>query len=535
MLGLFFNKSATRRIPRRKRTTISLSIESLEDRTVPSTFAVVNLSDHGAGSLRQAIQNANAHAGADVIDFNVAGTIRLTNCALPAIMGSVNIDGTTAPGFAGTPTVEIDFNHFGGLQFNPTSTGSALRSLSLVNATGNGVMVLRGGNMVIVGNYIGLAPDGATADGNTGNGLELYASSGNTIGGVSAQDCNVISANRSNGIDIFASSNNQVLGNYIGTDSTGTLFQGNAGNGILVTNGARNNLIGGNETGGNDPTNSVFVRPPQGNLISGNNANGVLINFGATLNTLSGNFIGTAISGNSALGNRLDGVDIVGANGNSLIGCTFQDDPFVYYNVMSGNGANGLQITNSNNTTIQANFFGLGADNHTALGNALNGVVVEGWSTNTVMGGPIPLGNVDAANGENGLLVQGTASAFTTYNTFCGLAAFETYTNLGNAHDGMLITSTGSNILIRTNVITENGNDGIEVSGFAQGVRIAGNIIGLDTNGNAGMGNHANGIEVDGNCAWHHHRRPPANLQHHPPQRHLRQRSRRHCHRRQCP
>ncbi len=215
---------------------------------------------------------------------------------------------------------------------------------------------------------------------------------------------------------------------------------------------------------------------------------------------MSGNFIGTAISGSSALGNRLDGVAIVGANGNSLIGCTLQDDPFVYYNVISGNGANGLQVSGSNNTTIQANFFGLGADNHTAVGNALNGVVVEGSSTNTVMGGPIPLGNVDAANGENGLVVQGTASAFTTYNTFCGLAAFETYTNLGNAHDGILITSTGSNILIRTNVITENGNDGIEVSGAAQGVRIAGNIIGLDTNGNGAMGNHANGIEVDGNA-----------------------------------
>ena len=156
----------------------------------------------------------------------------------------------------------------------------------------------------------------------------------------------------------------------------------------------------------------------------------------------------------------------------------------MFYNVISGNGGNGIRVTNSNDTTIQANFIGIGADNQTPLGNALNGVLVEGSSTGTTMGGPIPLGNVDAANGENGILVQDTASYFTSYNTFCGLAAFETYTNLGNHGDGMLITSTGGNILIRTNVITENGNDGIEISGSASGVRVAGNIIGLNTSGN---------------------------------------------------
>ena len=153
-------------------------------------------------------------------------------------------------------------------------------------------------------------------------------------------------------------------------------------------------MIGGEATGGNDPTDGVFVRPPQGNLISGNNANGVLITGGATQNQLSGNFIGTTASGNAALGNSLDGVAIVKANGNSLIGCTFQQNPFVFYNVISGNGGNGLRVKNSNDTTIQANFFGMGADNDHAVGNLLNGVLVEGSSTRTTMGGPIPLGNV---------------------------------------------------------------------------------------------------------------------------------------------
>ena len=161
-----------------------------------------------------------------------------------------------------------------------------------------------------------------------------------------------------------------------------------------------------------------------------------LINGGATGNQLSGNFIGTTAGGSAALGNRGNGVEIVGANNNALFGCLFTTSPFVFYNVISGNGENGLVVNNSNNTTIQANFFGVGADNHTGIGNALNGVLVEGTSTNTVMGGPIPLGNVDAANGQNGIVVEGTASGFTSYNTFDGLAAFSYQPNLGNGHDG---------------------------------------------------------------------------------------------------
>ena len=70
----------------------------------------------------------------------------------------------------------------------------------------------------------------------------------------------------------------------------------------------------------------------------------------------------------------------------------------------------------------------------------------------------------------------------------------------GNGQDGMLITSTGGNILIRTNVITENGDDGIEISGKAHDVRVAGNIIGLNTNGLIPMGNVDNGVEVGGNA-----------------------------------
>ena len=315
---------------------------------------------------------------------------------------------------------------------------------------------------------------------------------------VAFQLSNVISANLGNGIGIYGSDENQVAMNFIGTDVTGTVDLGNSENGILITSKSSGNLIGGETIGGNDPTNDVFVRPAQGNLISGNNKNGVLINGKATYNQLSGNFIGTTVTGTAALGNALDGVAIDKANFNSLIGCNLVEDPFVYYNVISGNGHNGLRVTNSNDTTIQANFFGIGADNDTAVGNGRNGVLIDGTSARTTMGGPIPLGNVVAANVENGVEIADKASFFVSFNSFLGVAAFSENTELGNGEDGLLITSSGGHILIRTNVISSNDDDGIEISGKAKGVQIVENIIGLNTNGEIAMGNAGNGIEVSG-------------------------------------
>src|SRR5215475_8029781 len=56
-------------------------LEVLEGRTLPSTFTVLNVADSGAGSLRAAVQAAEANPGADVIEVakGVKGTIPLTS------------------------------------------------------------------------------------------------------------------------------------------------------------------------------------------------------------------------------------------------------------------------------------------------------------------------------------------------------------------------------------------------------------------------------------------------------------------------
>jgi hypothetical protein len=84
-----------------KRATSRPSLEALEDRTLLSTFTVINTADSGAGSLRQAILDANASGTAATIQFNIPGSgvhVISVAAALPTITVPVTINGFTQPG-----------------------------------------------------------------------------------------------------------------------------------------------------------------------------------------------------------------------------------------------------------------------------------------------------------------------------------------------------------------------------------------------------------------------------------------------------
>ncbi|WP_439623768.1 beta strand repeat-containing protein [Gemmata sp.] len=477
-----------------------LHLEQLGDRSVPAVFTVSTLADAGAGSLRQAIVNANATPGADTIRFGVAGTIELTR-ALPAVTAPVQIAGTTAPGFATAPVVEIDANGARGLVFNRGAAGSLVESVGVVGASVAGV-TLNASSVFLYGNYVGLRLDGTTVGGNTGHGVLVNTGGAlSVIGDADPARSNLISGNAGNGVFLNGASGATVAGNFIGTDATGTKRRGNGANGVQIANGASDNLIGGRTPAnppGTDPNQLSGKRPPEGNLIAGNAANGVLINSGATGNVLSGNFIGTDASGIKARPNLGHGVSIANADGNSLIGTQVNLNPFIYYNVVSGNGGDGLRVNNSDNTVIQANFFGLGSDDNAPVGNGGNGVTIAGDSRGTTLGGIIPLGNVIAANAGHGVVVRDQATGFVSENSFVGVAAFNPDTDLGNKQDGFHITSTGGNNLLRINVISSNGDDGVEVSGNARGVQVVQNMIGTNTDGAFPVPNKGNGVEVGG-------------------------------------
>ncbi len=481
---------------------------------------VSNLRNSGPGSLRSAITTANRHPDTTTIDFSVHGTIALEK-TLPAIHERTFIDGTSAPTYVagGHPVVAVDGNRIqgcgcngnDGLRFEDGSNGSQLLGLSVINAKGSGV-TLNADSITLNSNYIGLDLAGRAA-GNRRAGVHLMpGSSKNEIGlnaaHVSGAVANVISANRGPGLELTNSSNNTVVANRIGTSAAGTLARANRGAGIEIAKRSKNNVIGGtafvdsatgqanNPTGTEGTVTPVFVVPPLGNLVSGNHGAGIRIVSGSEKNVLNGNFVGTTADGDSALGNHGDGVRIKNANRNSLIGCKFVNHPFVYYNVLSSNGGNGLRITDSNHVTVQANFFGVGANNTNLLPNRGDGIEVDGSSKDVQVGGVIPLGNVSAGNRRNGIEVKDKVRGFTTFNTFGGLLAFKGAAP--NRQNGILITSTGGDNLVRTNVMSGNRRNGIKLAGKAHGVTVDPNIAGATTTGGSALPNGGSGLRIGG-------------------------------------
>ncbi|MGI9178251.1 MAG: right-handed parallel beta-helix repeat-containing protein [Pirellulales bacterium] len=487
--------------------------ERLESRLalVANVFTVSTLADSGAGSFRQAILDANSSLGYDVVEFSVAGVIRVGASPLPAITEGVAVLGSTAPGYAGSPVIRVDFQNTPGLMLASDAEFSRIESLSLVDAAGAGVTIAAS-NTVLAGNRIGLWGNGVTLEPNRGDGVLVQAGAeGNTIGiGAvnSFQLSNVISGNLGNGITISGGEGTIVAANYIGTDATGRIPLGNRGHGIRLTNGATTNMIGGEATGGNDPTGGVFVRPPQGNLISANQGCGVRIDSGATLNQLSGNYIGTNASGNAPLGNWKDGVAIVDADRNELKGTTAIQDPFVYYNVVSGNLGNGLRITNSDHTIVHASFFGLGANNATRVPNGGDGMLVNGDSVRVDAGGEIPLGNVMSGNSRYGIEVRDTAGGVSSFNNFVGQTAFGGAA--ANVLAGIRVTSSNPGFnpansstwnRIRTCLIGGNWGNGVEFLGNAYGAEITDTAVGTNYDITGPLPNLGNGIVVGGNAS----------------------------------
>ena len=478
------------------------------------SVAVTNLNDAGAGSLRDAISIVNKrNASHAKITFSVSGgSIRLAS-DLPAISARVAIDGTSAYNYAGSPVVQVDAKRHAGLVFAPGSAGSKLLGLAITNAGGNGV-TLNDGSITLNLNYIGLNLAGA-ALGNGGEGVYVSdASSNDRIGlnksGASGAVANVISGNAGNGVSLHGSSGNVIAANRIGTNVNGKRAIPNGENGIWITARSHDNEIGGtrfvdsstgeanNPTGSEGETTPVFVVPPDGNLVSGNGGNGILIDDGSQTNVLNGNFVGTTADGDAAIPNSGDGVRIAAAPNNSLIGCKFVNNPFVFYNVLSGNRGNGLRVTSSNGSVVQGNFFGIGANNATIVANYRDGILINGSSQDAQVGGVIPLGNDSSGNVRNGIEVAGKASGFITFNTFGGVLAFGGAAPNGN--DGLLITATGGSQTVRTNVFSGNINNGIEIGGDASGVTVGPDIAGLSTKGDSPVPNGNNGVLIDGNA-----------------------------------
>jgi titin len=250
------------------------------------------------------------HTGADTITFNIPNTdtgyrsttgvwtIQPTSAFSPLTDDSTCIDGTTQTANKGNtnsegPEIELDGTNAGsvnGFWINNSSYNS-IRGLA-VNWFNSGINIWgpeAEGRNTIAGNYIGTDPTGKTDLGNTYYGIYLgLGAHHNIIGGQTAADRNIISGNDTGiylsnaGVD-----SNLIIGNYIGTDVTGTIAIENS-RGIELSYGPCANIIGGSD-------------PGERNIISGNNESAIYMHNDCRNNVIIGNYLGTDVTGISTL------------------------------------------------------------------------------------------------------------------------------------------------------------------------------------------------------------------------------------------
>ena len=318
--------------------------ERVEERILLAPFVVTNTSDTGSGSLRQAILDADATPGPNTITFAIttgsAPYVINVQSPLPHITVPVVLNGTSQPGYAGTPIIEIDGGgHVGdGLLLAAGSDGSTIEGLDIANfpdrsgTDGAGIHILSNGNL-IQSNYLGTDLTGKAAGPGNFFGVFIDGASNNTIGGAGSLG-NLISGNSFDGVLIYdnpqPAQHNLVIGNQIGTDVSGTAALPNTGSGIDLW--ASNNSIGGT---------SAASR----NVVSANHGAGIKLakmNTVPSKNLIQGNYIGTDLTGTIALGNGSGGVSDNNGLNNTIGGTTAGAG-----NLISGNqGLAGIILTN---------------------------------------------------------------------------------------------------------------------------------------------------------------------------------------------
>jgi hypothetical protein len=307
-------------------------------------FVVTNTNDSGAGSLRQAILDANANGigVVDTISFNIPGggvkTIKPAS-PLPVITTPTTIDGYTQPG-ASANTLAIGDNAVLLIELDGTNAGTGISAVGLsikaVNCTIRGVVINRfdpagsgtginidGANAKVEGNFIGIDASGQVALGNS-HGVSFDGNGKNClIGGLNPAARNVISANTTHGVVISSSTSNDntVQGNYIGTDASGTKDLGNKNYGVR-TQSSFKTTIGG-------------TTPAARNVLSGNDQHGIGLGPGGGNHVVQGNYIGVQADGQSPLPNTQNGITI-STPGNTIGGTVVGAGNLIAYNGFSG-------------------------------------------------------------------------------------------------------------------------------------------------------------------------------------------------------
>ena len=385
------------------------------------------------------VGNTNANGPEIVIDggYTLDYGLRVFNAA-GAVVKGLNIRGfTKGIQFYNSPNCKVTGCYIGvnetasdtvsndiGLEFIAGSHKALIGGNSVTDRniiSGNrhiGIRLLDVDSCTVSGNLIGTDRTGTRAlpnyDGMSMEGVVRYC----VIGGTTVAERNIISGNTDYGLPLFGvgATGNVVIGNYIGTDISGTQPLGNT-YGVLFDDGSFGNRVGG-------------ASAAERNIISGNVGYGVFFyNNGTHDNRLINNYIGTDCNGNSAVANTA-GIIIDGISYKNIIDG----------NIISGNTqvGVGINITGSDSNVLVRNKIGVSASD-TPLPNGMDGIRISQGPKQTVIGGSSAEGNVIANNGGCGVYItndnckQNLISCNSFYNN--GGLAIDLFSPGVNAND----------------------------------------------------------------------------------------------------
>ncbi len=468
--------------------------------------------DDGSGNctLRAAIQEANSNSDTSTINFNIGETADFTNggqdgytialsSSLPAITETIIINGYSQPGsrentavspnpLNGTLLIEIDGS--GGVQsvlnLQAGANASQIRGLVINQSPQDGIFINTVDDVVIAGNYIGTNPTGLIEEGNNLRGVgtnSAHTNNGIRVGGTSPSDRNLISGNNDGG----GGGGNE--GISIGTDCSDWIIQGNyiglnAAGTSAIANESSGIVIVDSATG----TDNLIGGTDSGaaNVISGNGSNG--ISAGGQV-VIQGNLVGTDYTGNADIGNAGAGI---GSSGDNVVigGLTTNA-----HNVVSSN-THGITQT-GNSSTISNNIIGTNRNTSIDLGNTISGISIIGDNN-------IIRSNIVSGSSFVGFAILGDNNIIKSNNLGTNLNGEDSGIGIGGA--GMAITSSATNNTIGGiddsdgNIIAYN--DGIGISNFSISIGSlfpdSNSIIGNKIHSNGGIGID-NADDSDGN------------------------------------
>ncbi|MDR3634200.1 MAG: Calx-beta domain-containing protein [Isosphaeraceae bacterium] len=463
----------------------------------------------GAGGNGLTINASNTTIeGLGIVNFSGTGisinSAAVTNTLIEANYIGINNTGAIAQhNFVGISINNSSGNTITGMPF--VVNGNTVWLPNVVSGNSADQIDLSNSNdNLILGNRLGTNAAGTVGLNLGWDAIKLENSSSNTIGGVGANQGNLLSGGEffdELQLDNFGggSANNLIQGNFIGTNAAGTAALDSNSlfvTGILIQGaGTTGNTVGGTAAGA-------------GNIIAGMTSTGVQID--SPGNVFEGNEVGIGAN-DAAIPNKGSGV-VVNAS-NVTIGGTVPGSG----NVISGNQGSGIAVTSSVATGVQitGNLIGVDAGGTNAVPNGTvqslsgDGIFVQGNGV-TIGGSTAGAANVISGNigagiefeSGTGLVVQGNSigtdisGSFSVGNGVGILISGGSTATIGGANAGQGNVISGN--VARGVAFT---GDGIQISSSAGDNLFVGNLVGTDVSGTVAVPNEGSGIAVGGSSA----------------------------------